>query len=168
MVVTIFIDGSNTFQLKPFRNIEGKELKAETRRVFDLEWKPIFKKMMEALGDETLPSTITEDFIRSSYNRGTSFLKQNYSYIFFQKSDDVVSKYTLGTWSKKIKPSEVRKHGTEQDKQKLAEPTAYNKPKKRKERAERTVRSERRFTNKVISKVNRANVQQHRQESEVI
>ncbi len=128
--------------------------------------KPIFNKMMEA-PDNIVPHEITEEYVLSSYTRGTLFLKENYSYIF-TRSSDVLSKYTIGTWSKKIKPSEVRKNGTEQDKQRLSEPTAYNKKRKQKDRTQPTVRSDRRFINKVTTKVVHRKVQQQPQESEVV
>ena len=102
-----FIAGGSVWQLKPFRKIKGIDLRADTRSVFDLEWKPIFNKMMEA-PDNIVPHEITEEYVLSSYTRGTLFLKENYSYIF-TRSSDVLSKYTIGTWSKKIKPSEVRR-----------------------------------------------------------
>ena len=66
--------------------------------------KTIFNKMMEA-PDNIVPHEITEEYVLSSYTRGTLFLKENYSYIF-TRSSDVLSKYTIGTWSKKL--SQVR------------------------------------------------------------
>jgi hypothetical protein len=55
-----------------------------------------------------------------------------FSYIFRQ-SDDTLSKYTIGTWSKKVKRSEVIKHGTALDISRLPAATKFNKSKKKKE-----------------------------------
>jgi hypothetical protein len=43
---------------------------------------------------------ITEDILRSSYATATAYLKEIFSYIF-QQPYDTVSKYTIGTLSKK-------------------------------------------------------------------
>jgi hypothetical protein len=64
----------------------------------------LLSKMMPAPGVE-IPhrvEDITEDILRSSYPTGTAYLKEYFSYIF-QQLDDTVSKYTIGTWSKKKK-----------------------------------------------------------------
>jgi hypothetical protein len=83
---------------------------------FSGEWKPIFSKMMSAPGVE-IPhcvEDITEDILRLSYATATVHLREYFSYIF-QQPNDTVSKYTIGTWPKKIKRSFVKKHGTVED-----------------------------------------------------
>ena len=74
------------------------------QRAFAGEWMPIFSVMMEA-PDINIPSIvddITEEILISSYDAATAHLKEKFSYIF-------------GTWSKKVKRSEVLKHGTPLD-----------------------------------------------------
>jgi hypothetical protein len=77
---------------------------------FSGEWKPIFSKMMSAPDvDVEIPhyvEDITEDILTSSYATATVYLREYFSYIF-QQPDDTVSKYSIGTWSKKIKRSFV-------------------------------------------------------------
>jgi hypothetical protein len=135
------------WQLPPFRHIRGVDLNKVNRQVFHSDWKPIFSKMMEAPGVLPVPDIVTEEYIRSSFDNATQFLKDNYSYIF-TKSDDMVSLYTIGTWSKKIKPSEVLKYGSEEDKQKL-QPTAVNKKRTRKEGTSESVTRRKKRRNQV-------------------
>lgn len=90
--------------------------------------------MMEA-PDINIPSIvddITEEILIGSYDAATAHLKEKFSYIFRQ-SDDTLSKYTIGTWSKKVKRSEVIKNGTALDISRLPAPTKFNKSKKKKE-----------------------------------
>ena len=131
------------WQLPPFRHLKGTAFAPDNRRILNSEWKPIFKKMMEAPGLE-IPEQVTDDFIHVSFELATRFLKQQYSYIFKQPPDQL-SAYKLGTWSKKIKRSEVEKYGTEEDKQKLPPPTAGNKKRARKESSVTTHRRKRRI-----------------------
>ena len=75
--------------------------------------------MMEAPGLIAPPlDDITEEVVRSTYEVGTNFLRSQYEYIF-SKPDGVTEAYSLGTWTFKIKASEVMKHGTDADKARL-------------------------------------------------
>ncbi len=98
--------------------------------------------MMDAPG-LTIPrnrSDIDEAFIQTSYTIATEYLKECYSFIF-KAGDGVVCNYTIGTWSSKIKRSEVLRHGTEADISRLPPVNAHNKPHARK-RSFAVVRSE--------------------------
>ncbi|KAK1746052.1 hypothetical protein QTG54_002659 [Skeletonema marinoi] len=144
----VYIDESGTtWKLKPFRHLNGMDLKPQIRAAYHNEWQQIFKRMEDAPGVKPIPDSITEEYIKESYDCATQFLKDNYSYIF-TKPDDRVASYAVGTWSKKIKYSEVLKHGTEEDKQKLPPPTANNN-KRKSDGKERTTRNPRRFINRV-------------------
>jgi hypothetical protein len=117
---------------------------------FSGKWKPIFSKMMSAPGVE-IPhhvEDITEDILRSSYATATAYMKENFSYIF-QQPGDTVLKYTIGTWSKKIKQSYVMKHGMVEDIARLLPETNYNQPKKYKDQPEATATNPCRKLNKV-------------------
>ena len=86
------------------------------KNVFNNEWKPIYTKMMQTPG-LTIPTRledIDEAFVRTSYVTATDYLKSCFSYIF-EKDAGIVNAYTLGTWSFKIKHSEVKKHGNPAD-----------------------------------------------------
>ena len=142
-----FVHEGNTWQLPPFRQLKGKHFSEKSSRIFNSEWKPIFSKMMEASGNETIPEEVTEQFITDSFERGTGLLRENFSYIFLKAPEDKLAAYAIGNWSKKIKNSEVRKHGTEQDIQKLKD-TPYNKKRTRKPR-EMPAPRKRRLENKL-------------------
>ena len=128
-----FVHEGITWQLPPFRQLTGIDFTAENRTILHNEWRPIFLKMMET-PDLVIPEQVSEQFISESFERATQHLKDNFSYIF-AKPRDILADYKLGTWSKKIKRSEVMKHGTEEDKQKLPPPKAGNKKRTQKERS---------------------------------
>lgn len=128
-----FVYEGITWHLPPFRQLKGIHFTAENRKIYHNEWKPIFLKMMETPG-LVIPEQVSEQFITESFERATEHLKNNFSYIF-ESPPDVVAGYRLGTWSKKTKYSQVMKHGTEEDKQKLPPPTASNKKRTPKERS---------------------------------
>eukprot|EP00984_Skeletonema_dohrnii_P035311 scaffold34937_cov255-Skeletonema_dohrnii-CCMP3373.AAC.1 len=128
-----FVYEGCTWQLPPFRHLKGIHVTLKNRSILHNEWKPIFNKMMEAPGlVEQIPEQVTDDFVHHSFELATQFLKERYTYIFKQPQD-ILSGYALGTWSKKIKRSEVEKYGTEGDKQNLPPPTALNKKRTQKE-----------------------------------
>jgi hypothetical protein len=148
---TLVVDGSCTWKIKPFRYFKRRDFKTPAlQNAFSCEWKPIFSTMISSPGVE-IPhrvEDITEDILRSSYTMATAHLRDNFTYIF-QQPDDTVSKYTIGTWSKYIKPSHVKKHGTVEDIARLPPETNYNKPKQRKDRPEASEMNPRRKINKV-------------------
>ena len=134
---------------------------------FSGEWKPIFSKMMSASGVE-IPhcvEDITEDILRSSYATATVYLREYFSYIF-QQPDDTVSKYTIGTWSKKIKRSFVKKHGTVEDIARLPLETNYNQPKKCKDRSEAMSTNPRRKLNTVAVRTSKERLVEHDEASD--
>ena len=95
----------------------------------DTKWKPIFRLMMKAPGVPTaIPSEAGEDFVKETFDKATQYLKETVSYIW-KKGEPT---YTIGTWSKKVQPSQVRMHGTESDIAKLGPVTARNKKHRRK------------------------------------
>ena len=112
-----------------------------------MEWKPIFGTMMGAPG-LSIPSKrddIDEAFVQSSYFIATDHLKSCFSYIF-TKSAAILSSYTIGTWSHKIKPSVVRKYGTALDVARLPPTTPRNnphrtKPQQRRRRVRKVVKA---------------------------
>ena len=69
-----------------------------------------------------------EDFVQSSFCVATNYLKSTLSYIWVQVKDEgQISKYTIGTWSRKVAHSEILKNGTAEDKAKLPSTSARNK-----------------------------------------
>jgi len=129
---------------------------------FSGEWKPIFSKMMSAPGVE-IPhrvEDIFEDILRSNFAKATIYLREIFSYIF-QQLDDTVSKYTIGTWPKKIRQSFVKKHGTVEDIAGLPLETNYNQPKKRKDRSEEMSTNPHRKLNKVAVRTSKERLVEH-------
>ena len=69
---------------------------------------------------------IDDAFVESSYASATRYLRENYSYIF-QGPEGSTEGFLIGTWSRKVRRSEVLKHGTPEDKAKLAPPNPKNR-----------------------------------------
>ncbi len=73
--------------------------------------------MSEAPGIE-LPttmdaSTITEDYVDKTYEISTAYLKNTYEYLFEKEhSEQVISSWSITTWSNRIQRSKVMKWGT--------------------------------------------------------
>jgi hypothetical protein len=131
----IHIDGVQRWRVKPYRKLLGKDIYSESQRnIYKNEWKPIFSKMMEAPGLCVPKNTddITDDILSESYKIATTYLKSSFEYIFLNKPEGATDSYTIGTWSFKIKVSEVQKHGTDNDKAKLPPRTASNQQHKTK------------------------------------
>ena len=123
---------NKTFKTKPFHMMKGTDLPKSLRAEFDTKWKPIFKKMMEAPG-LIVPDVVDEAFVQSSFVAATEYLKSTVSYIWKKAKDEgQLSKYSIGTWSRKVARSEIMKWGMEDDKAKLPPSTAYNKADNRK------------------------------------
>jgi hypothetical protein len=98
----------------------------------DTKWKPIFRLMMKAPGiPDTIPSDADENFVQQTFEIATEYLKSTVSYIW-AKHEGVLGNYKIGTWSRKVSSSEIRKHGTQEDIAKLPPVTARNKTDSRK------------------------------------
>ena len=64
-----------------------------------------------------VPDVIDESFVQSSFVAATEYLNSTVSYIWKNAKDDgQMSKYSIGTWSRKIARSEILKNGTAEDK----------------------------------------------------
>jgi hypothetical protein len=103
-------------KVKPFRLMTGLELPTKKLATeLDTKWKPIFRKMMEAPGIQPLPNEVDEEFVQGSYTIATENLKQVVSYVWLKADEGRISKYTIGTWSRKVARSEIELHGTPGD-----------------------------------------------------
>ena len=110
---SVHFDGGRLWRLKPYRNFSGRDLHSKALQdVYWAERKPISGAMMKAPGVHPVGSRQCR--VQLSYAIATDHLKSRFSYIF-RKSAGIVSSYTIGIWSHKIKPSVVQKYGTESD-----------------------------------------------------
>ena len=145
------------YKIKPFRHFGTPDFESESlKKDFKNKWNPIFKKMMETpgLNVPARASEITDAFVEESFDRATEFLEDSFSFLFTEVNREKTRAWTIGTWSRKISPSEVRKHGTAADKAKLPEATARNQP-HRNNRCKRTI-TEKRGVHKVAKRRKRA------------
>ena len=72
-------------------------------------------------------SDINATFIAESFRMGLDHLKTRVQYVFSKTRANPLS-WTLSTWSKHVRPSHIRKHGTDADKALLQELNQKNKP----------------------------------------
>ncbi len=101
------------------------------------EWKPIMKKLLSA---PNLPAEytgenkdkLTHEELAHAYSIGMEYLQSQVPYIF-SKSTYASNSHTwkVSQWSKMIKPSEIKKNGTEVDIANLPPPTHHNRKRKR-------------------------------------
>ena len=125
--------GLKVCRIKPFRLFQGVDFPSKAV-MFDYanKWKPIFG-MMEQHDGFSVPSVIDDEFVRSSFDLATEYLKIRASYIWRKAKDDrVVNDYSIGTWSRYVQRSSIEKWGTPEDKALLPAPTAHNKAHKAK------------------------------------
>jgi hypothetical protein len=115
------------FRVKPFHELSGKELpKKQLVKDLDTKWKPLFRKMTEALGFQHPQDTAEETFDRS-FDLCIVHLKSVVGYVWAKaRNEKVVDGYTIRTWSWKVARSEIEKHGTPQDIANLLDATRRN------------------------------------------
>jgi len=75
-----------------------------------------------------IPADVDEEFMQTSFYFATDYIKQTVSYIWIHAKDEgQLSKYTIGTWLRKVVCSVILKSGTAEDKAKLPPISARNK-----------------------------------------
>ena len=111
----VMYDGK-PLKVKPFRLMRGSELPSKKLATeLHTKWQPIYRKMMEAPGVKPIPDEVDEEFVQSTYTTATEYLKQVVSYVWSKADEGRISKYTIGTWSRKVARSEIELHGTPGD-----------------------------------------------------
>ena len=112
-------DSNIQHKVKPYRFLGALDFVSKKNKSdFKNGWQPIFSMMMVAPGVD-IPKKeedITDECVDSTYTIATAFLKERYSYIFKKSTDGTLSGMSLFTWSRKVRHSEVKKHGTPSDK----------------------------------------------------
>ena len=88
---------------------------------------------MEQYPGFEVPVLVDDAFVKSSFLAATEYLKSRVGYVWRRAKDErMLSSYAIGTWSKYVQRSEIKKHGTRQDKLNLPQATARNQADKRK------------------------------------
>ena len=128
LVGSVHIEGGRMWKIKPYRFFIPKDFHSQQlRNLFNIEWKPIFSRMMETPGLK-IPADVDDAFVESSYASTTTFLREKYSYIF-SGPEGSTDNFLIGTWSRKIRRSHVLKHGTVEDIRNLPDPGPRNRSK---------------------------------------
>ena len=99
--------------VRPFRYLNSKFLPKDVRRTYKLHWLPIFELMCQA------PRMNFELPVDESFEIGYEYLQQQVTYIFDNPKLNADS-WKVSTWSMKVQPSSIMKHGSESDKQRLS------------------------------------------------
>ena len=120
------------WKIKPYRELSEGDLKLQSSK-YDLKtWRSIYRLMETSI---TIPadfSDLDDSFVNSSYEEATEMLKTNYSFLFTNNSEAKMASWSIGTWSRKAKRSEVDKNGSASDKARLPEANKLNVPHGRK------------------------------------
>ena len=127
MVGSVHVDGSTPWKIRPFRLLKESDLHSKALKNDLKAWRGIFKLMEKAV---TIPNDGNVDaaFVASSFATATDFLKENYSFLYIKHSEHHIATWSIGTWYRKTRRSEVEKFGTAQDRAKLPAPTKLNAP----------------------------------------
>ena len=115
-------DGAFTAHpISPFRHFKAKMLPKKVKNAFLVNWKPVFTIMDGVLKEENEEDIIkwSPSEVEESLVAGLELLKGRASYAFEKPRHE---RWGVGTWSKYVQPSEIRKHGSEADKQALLPP----------------------------------------------
>ena len=94
----VIVSNNVTYRIKPFRLFQGVNFPSKAV-MFDYanKWKPIFG-MMEQYDGFSIPILVDDEFVRSSFDLATEYLKTWASYIWRKAKDDrVVNDYSIGT-----------------------------------------------------------------------
>ena len=126
-------DGKIT-PVMPFRLMQPKCLPSgRIKDRFSQEFLPIMRKLLSTPNlplDVNSTTIIPHDVVHSAFTVALDYLKTQVSYIFSNPKYKIAG-WSVGTWSKRVSTSEIRKFGTDEDKAKLPEETAQNKKRKR-------------------------------------
>jgi hypothetical protein len=128
--------------IRPFRKMKPEMLPEPVKTKYNLQWRPIFSLIEQAPDLEIRETNIDAEHIRSSFNIAKEYLKTRVEYCF-QNPEKNPMEWQISYWSKKVAPSSIRKHGTDQDKSHLPPELSHrNKPRQQhgrsKPQAERT------------------------------
>ena len=110
---------------RPFRKFGNKTLPPSIKKMFGLEWIPIFRMFQDTPG-LVLPKAADADFVTESYRLCMNYLKTRVSYVFNLARSNP-DNWALSTWCKHVLPSRIESLGTELDKEKLPERSRFNR-----------------------------------------
>ena len=84
--------------------------------------------MMEQYDGFSVPNVVDDEFVSSSFDLATEYLKTRAMYVWWKAKDHrTVYDYSIGTWSRYVQRSLIEKWGNPEDTASLPAPTAHNK-----------------------------------------
>ena len=90
-------------------------------------WRPILTKIMQILGLNVNHGFVKDDAVlKESYTAALNCLRSRFSFLFVSSDGEILTKWSLSTWSKRTQPAYARTNGTENDKSQLLETTKRN------------------------------------------
>ena len=124
------MDFKGSSSIRPFRKLKPSMLPTKELKVqYNNEWKPILSKMEKVPG-LIIPNDLQEisnAFLDHSFSQASDYLKTNVCSFIWTKGLNHET-WTIGTWSTKTLPNQIRKYGSDQDKASLPAPTHHNRP----------------------------------------
>jgi len=127
-------DGTIT-PIMPFRLMQPRCLpNGRIKDKFSQEYLPIMRKLMSTPNlpfDINSTTIIPHELVQAAFTLALDYLKTQVSYIFSDPKFKGNHNWSVGTWSKRVCFSEIRKYGTDEGKAKLPEETAQSKKRKR-------------------------------------
>jgi hypothetical protein len=110
---TVVVSDTVTYKVKPFQSLQGINFAVKAvEREFTTKWKPIFKRMEQYPGFE-VAVLVDNACVKSYFSAATEYLKSRVGYVWRRAKDErMLSIYAIGTWSKYVQWSAIKKHGT--------------------------------------------------------
>ena len=109
----VVVSDTVIYKVKPFQSLQGINFAVKgVERAFTTKWKPIFKLMEQYPGFE-VAVLVDDACVKSSFSAATEYLKSRVGYVWRRVKDErMLSSYAIGTWSKYVQRSEIKKHDT--------------------------------------------------------
>ena len=114
-----------TRPILPYRKIRPSRVPTRKQnRKLVTSWRPLFCMMEKGLEKKeydipTDVTLITDDMITESYRVGMDYVKTVASYIWIKKNQIVIDSYAIGYWCKMVGAAEIKKNGSDSDKDML-------------------------------------------------
>ena len=123
------IDGGKHYKIMAYCHLRNKDMPTtKAKNSLKTNWRPILTKMIQIPGLNVNRGFVQDDAVlKESYTAALNCLRSRFSFLFVSSDGaEILTKWSLSTWSKRTQPAYARTNGTENNKSQLLEPTKRN------------------------------------------
>ena len=120
------IDGGKHYKIMAYCHLRNKDMPTtKAKNSLKTNWRPILTKMMQIPGLNVNRGFVQDDAVlKESYTAALNCLRSRFSFLFVSSDGaEILTKWSLSTWSKRTQPAYARTNVTENDTSQLLEPT---------------------------------------------